>query len=168
MKFKIQIKNVHMYDVAIILILIIVVFKLIKSEDSKILNNTSQFDQTKDNKFEVNSTKITFLLNFLTSSNSNKSVFEFQKKNLNNNNNNSNNYKNNSKKSYIIVGELNRNKIIKPSDIQREIIENNTVEKTIDIKEKRLGSFKRGVLKIPLAFIQMIAISIALICLLIP
>ncbi|KAM9997604.1 hypothetical protein ACTFIY_007256 [Dictyostelium cf. discoideum] len=159
-----------MYDVAIILILIIVVFKLIKSEDSKFLNNNAQFEQTKDNKFEVNSTKLYFLLNFLTSnSNSNKSVFEFQKKNLNNNYNN-NNYNNNSKKSYnyIIVGELNRNKIIKPSDIQREVSEINTVEKTIDIKEKRLGSFKRGVLKIPLAFIQMIAISIALICLLIP
>ncbi|KAM9959068.1 hypothetical protein ACTFIR_000119 [Dictyostelium discoideum] len=159
-----------MYDVAIILILIIVVFKLIKSEDSKFLNNNVQFEQTKDNnKYEVNSTKLYFLLNFLSSSsNSNKSVFEFQKKNLNNNNNN--NYNNNSKKSYnyIIVGELNRNKIIKPSDIQREISEINTLEKTVDIKEKRLGSFKRGVLKIPLAFVQMIAISIALICLLIP
>ncbi|KAM9949976.1 hypothetical protein ACTFIT_011201 [Dictyostelium discoideum] len=157
-----------MYDVAIILILIIVVFKLIKSEDSKFLNNNVQFEQTKDNKFGVNSTKLNFLFNFLSSS-SNKSVFEIQKKNINNNYNN-NNYNNNSKKSYnyIIVGELNRNKIIRPSDIQREISEINTVEKTVDIKEKRLGSFKRGVLKIPLAFVQMIAISIALICLLIP
>ncbi|KAN0009220.1 hypothetical protein ACTFIU_006493 [Dictyostelium citrinum] len=164
-----------MYDVAIILILVIVVFKLIKSEDSKlkILNNNQneQLNKTKDNKFEVNSTKISFLLNFLSStSNSNKNVFEFQKKNNNNSYNNNNNNNNNSKKSnnYIMVGELNKNKIIKPSDIQREIIENNIIEKTIDIKEKRLGSFKRGILKIPLAFIQMIAISIALLCLLIP
>ncbi|KAN0030870.1 hypothetical protein ACTA71_009515 [Dictyostelium dimigraforme] len=157
---------VQMISLSIMLILI-VVFKLIKSEDSKLKiynnNQNEQLNKTKDNKLEVNSTRISFLLNFLTSaSNSNKSVLEFQKKNLNN--------YNNSKKSnnFIMVGELNKNKIIKPSDIQREIIDNNPIEKTIEIKEKRLGTFKRGVLKIPLAFIQMIAISIALLCLLIP
>ncbi|KAK5584159.1 hypothetical protein RB653_005766 [Dictyostelium firmibasis] len=176
MIFKIKkIKNVHMYDVATILILVIVIIKLIKSEDSNIVLNNNYnssnepLNKTKDNRFEVNSTKISFLLNFLTStSTSNKNVQKKYNSSNNNNNNNNNNsaYKNN--KNYIMVGELNKITKPKPSDIQRDIIQNNTIEKTIDIKEKRLGGFKRRVLKIPLAFIQMIAISIALICLLIP